>query len=63
MIERNRISLESIDKRLTVIENHLVKLVTVFEKQTSGKALSEEINELKKEVACLADERTIFKKN
>ncbi len=62
MIERNRLNLESIDKRLSVIEEYLVKVVHLFEKQTSGKALNEELNQLKKEVACLADERTIFKK-
>lgn len=63
MIERNKLTLENIDKRLNVIEEYLVKLVTLFEKQTSGKALNEELTKLKKEVACLADERTIFKKN
>lgn len=63
MIEKSRLTLETIDKRLSNIEKVLYTIVNALEKQTSGKALNEELKELKKEVACLADERTIFKKN
>jgi len=63
MLEKTRISFEAIEQRLSTIEDYLIKLVTALETQTSVKSLSEEISQLKKEVACLTDERTIFKKN
>lgn len=61
MLEKTKTTLESIDKRLSVIEDYFVRLTIALEKQTSGKALNEEIVQLRKDVACLAEERTIFK--
>lgn len=61
MIEKSRLTLETIDKRLSNIEKVLYAIVNALEKQTSGKALNEEIVQLRKDVACLAEERTIFK--
>lgn len=62
MTNGTKITLESIDKRLGNIENFLVRLVEAMEKETTGKALTEQIAEVKKDLACLQDERTIFKK-
>lgn len=62
MTDRTKISLESIDKRLSTIETFLMRLVQAMETETTGKALTEQIAEVKKDLACLEDERTIFKK-
>lgn len=62
MTDRTKISLESIDKRLSNIEMFLIRLVQAMETETTGKALTEQIAEVKKDLACLEDERTIFKK-
>lgn len=61
MIEKSRLTLEEIAKHLETIEMFLTRLVESLEISTSGKALNEEIVQLRKDVACLAEERTIFK--
>lgn len=62
MIEDTRITLNEIAKRIENIENSLIKLLDVFETLTSAKALTEEINEIKRDVLKLAEERNIFNK-
>lgn len=60
MKEETRLTIEQIDKRLGNIEMVLLKLVEALETITSGKALNEEISDLKKEVKCLKEEYIIF---
>ena len=56
------VTLDRIDQRLDNIEKALMSLLDVFENITSSKSLTEEITELKKEVAKLSEERSIFNK-
>lgn len=60
MKEETRLTIEQIDKRLENIETVLLRLVEALETITSGKALNEEILDLKKEVKCLKEEYIIF---
>lgn len=60
MKEETRLTIEQIDKRLGNIETVLLRLVEALETITSGKALNEEIVDLKKEVKCLKEEYIIF---
>lgn len=62
MIEHTRATIDTINKRLENIETCLMKLIDVFENVTEVKALSEEIKEIKKDVAKLSEERNIFNK-
>lgn len=60
MKEETRLTVQQIDKRLENIETILLRLVEALETITSGKALNEEILDLKKEVKCLKEEYIIF---
>ena len=60
MIKDTQTSLNDIAKSISNIETALLKLVEALETITSGKALNEEILDLKKEVRCLKEEYIIF---
>lgn len=60
MKEETRLTVQQINKRLENIETVLLRLVEALETITSGKALNEEILDLKKEVKCLKEEYIIF---
>lgn len=60
MREETQITLNEVAKRIENIETALLKLVEALETITSGKALNEEILDLKKEVKCLKEEYIIF---
>ena len=63
MREETQITLNEVAKRIENIETALLKLVEALETITSGKALNEEILDLKKEVKCLKEEYIIFNQN
>lgn len=60
MLEQNRKTLKSIDERLTKIEGYFSQLLDLLGNHLSAKTMEEELTELKKELACLTEERTIF---
>ena len=60
MIKDTQTTLNDIAKSISNIETALLKLVEALETITSGKALNEEILDLKKEVRCLKEEYIIF---
>ena len=60
MIQDTQTTLNDIAKSISNIETALLKLVEALETITSGKALNEEILDLKKEVRCLKEEYIIF---
>ena len=60
MIKDTQTTLNEIAKSISKIETALLKLVEALETITSGKALNEEILDLKKEVRCLKEEYIIF---
>ena len=60
MINDTQTTLNEIAKSISNIETVLLRLVEALETITSGKALNEEILDLKKEVRCLKEEYIIF---
>lgn len=62
MTETTRLTLQDISDRLTRIENLFSQLVDLLGNHLSVRSIEEEVKELKTEVACLTDERTIFNK-
>ena len=62
MRDEVRNTLNSIGKRLENIETCLMKLLEALETLTSGKALNEELAEIKRDVLKLSEERNIFNK-
>lgn len=62
MLEQNRKTLQSIDERLTKIEGYFSQLLELLGNHLSAKTMEEELIELRKELECLTEERTIFNK-
>lgn len=60
MRQDTQVTLNKLAERIENIETVLLRLVEALETITSGKALNEEILDLKKEVRCLKEEYIIF---
>ena len=60
MRQETQVTLNKLAERIENIETALLRLVEALETITSGKALNEEILDLKKEVRCLKEEYIIF---
>lgn len=62
MLQETQVTLNKLAERIENIETSLLKLVDCFEQITAVKSLHEEIIEIKKDVAKLAEEHNIFNK-
>ena len=60
MKQDTQVTLNKLAEKIENIETVLLRLVEALETITSGKALNEEILDLKKEVRCLKEEYIIF---
>lgn len=60
MRQDTQVTLNKLAEKIENIETVLLRLVEALETITSGKALNEEILDLKKEVRCLKEEYIIF---
>ena len=60
MRQDTQVTLNKLAEKIENIETALLNLVAALETITSGKALNEEILDLKKEVRCLKEEYIIF---
>ena len=60
MRQETQVTLNKLAEKIENIETVLLRLVEALETITSGKALNEEILDLKKEVRCLKEEYIIF---
>lgn len=60
MLQETQVTLNKLAEKIENIETVLLRLVEALETITSGKALNEEILDLKKEVRCLKEEYIIF---